>query len=447
MNKKLVITLVILGVLIVGTLVANNIVGSRVAESVDKQLQAMKDDDTGLLPFEFEYESVSASPINGSVTITNFNIIAEDIDFGTFKSEAIELSMPLGEIFAIMNDKELTAVNKMSIELVSPYFSYEGVKMFEADMFELSYDGEISFFELDRAEEGLLPSTRQSVAVSTRNMGLANSDEIMDLLEEDLEDIGPFAASLREQLKEKSDLDIALSFDPEMKKFRLKEFMSRTSFATIEGEGEVNFDGEGVEDFEPVGGQFEIAYETGAYEMDDPNFGSFKYAGGDLYVKAEFEMPGDDFFEPPVVNFTVKMDMDELQFTISDDDLYDAAMQGIPLESPEISIKAFVIDIEKDGDSMDLNELKLNIKDQINLNAYMHIEGDGDIDITSGLDAGLGAKIKSAKIEISDLSEMLNEMVQDFEEGFPKPFPRKGDKIVIELSGSLEDPIIKGVTD
>ena len=446
MNKKLVITLVVVGVIIAGTLIANTIVGSRVAESVDQQLKSMQTDDSMMLPFEFEYESVSSNPIGGSVTIHNFKIASEELDNASFKAESVEMSMPLSEILSIMNEgKKLESIHKMSIALITAEISMDNQVMFKADEFALSYDGELSIFEIERAEQGILPSTRQSVGIRARGMRVTNVEEAL----KDLDVFSDYSDSFISQLKERQDLDLQVSFDPDKKTLTIDELSQKNGYSSMEGEGTILFTGEKVEDFEPVGGDLEISYDVNAYEMNNPMFGYISTDGGSMSLKADFKMPEGDFMElgTPSFNFEYKAKIDNFEMDLNQENLMSAAQAGIPLEDSKISIRTMEIDIEKQAGSLDLNTLKVNIKDFVNLDAYAHLEGIDEEDMIGSMASGIGVNISDAKIEISDMSESIQELFEGFEESMPKPFPRKGGKIIIELSGDVGNPTIKGVTD
>ena len=119
-----------------------------------------------------------------------------------------------------------------------------------------------------------------------------------------------------------------------------------------------------------------------------------------------------------------------------------AKVKKLDIKKPQ----KFEIDFEKNGSRIDLNTMKIDLKDYMKVDAYFHLDvpDGGDIKGLEGLEF---LKIESAKVELSNLSDSMKELLEMMEMDLPKPFPREGDKIVIEVYGSFADPKIKGVTD
>lgn len=447
MKKKSIIILAVVVVLAVGIFIANSVIGAKVADSVDQQLKAMIKEQGSEIPVTITYSHVTASPITGSVTIHDYAISEPNEDV-TMTGASVKLGMPLTEIFALSNDKELKSIRKMSITMETPEIKAAGIVMFEADYFRLAYDGELSLFELKNAENGILPQSRQAVAVSARGMKV-NQENLQDALEA----LGLFDSqvsigdALKEQFKEKSDFDFSAEFDPDKKLLTIDNFSSKTGIADMSAFGSLNFTGDSVDDFEPVSGDFTASYEMKAYEMDNPAIGKIKFGGGNMEATFDFDASKESTLIPdmPDFNLSLQTSMNGFEIELLDEMEQTMAQSGIPLSQKSIKFNEFEIDFRKQGDEMSLRKLVIDIEDFVNLEASISMES-GKTTNMFGMETE-EAVFKSSKIEISGLSDELKTMIEEMEENMPKPLPRKGDKIVIELSGSLSNPQIKGVTD
>lgn len=447
MKRRPIIILVIIVIISAGIFITNRVMGNKVAEAVDDQLQTMIREKGAELPFALRYSHITSSPIAGSVTIHDYTISVEEEIGGGMSGSSVELSMPITEVLALANGKELTAINKMTITMQDPETKSEsGLVIFEADYFRLSYDGELSLFELERVEMGFLPKSRQSVAISARGMRVA-SENINGFFDE----LGfqiPAQASLMERFNEKADFELSVEFDPDKKVLVVDKFSSKNGFSNANGSATLYFQGDTVEEFEGKSGKFSVSYEMDAYETEFPEVGKLVFSGGSMEVSGDFDNSREKALLTPGVpdlNISLQTSLDGFEIELDDqvDDLI--SRSGIPLNQNSLKINEVQIDFRKDEDDINLKELLIDIENTLTLKATMQMAKGTTTDIFGMENEDM--IFSSSKIEISGLSDSIQEMIDEMEATLPKPLIRKGNKIVIELTGSLSNPQIKGVTD
>ncbi|MCE7991222.1 MAG: hypothetical protein HEP71_04545 [Roseivirga sp.] len=450
MKRKPIIILVVLVTISAGIFITNRALGNKVAESVDEQLQSIIKEKGAELPFDLQYSHITASPMTGSVTIHNYAIIVEEEEEemgGGMTGSSVKLSMPITEVLALGKGKELMAINKMTITMEDPETRSEsGLVVFEADYFRLSYDGELSLFELERAEKGFLPESRQQVAISAKGMRVA-SENFGELLEE-LDFQLPANDALSEQFKEKADFELSVEFDPDKKVLVVDEFSSKNGFSKVKGSGALYFEGNSVEEFESKRGNFSVSYQMESYETEYSEMGKIVFDGGSMEVSGDFDYSRQNAMLPPGIpdmNISLETSLDGFEIELGDEFNQLIAQTGISLNQNSLKINEIQIDFKKENDEINLKELLIDIEDMVRLKATIKMAKGTTTNIFGMEDEDM--LFSSSKIEISDLSDSLEEMIEEMEASMPNPFPRKGSKIVIELTGALSNPQIKGVTD
>ncbi len=451
MSKKVIIFLIIDAIVVIGAIIANSVIGSQVAESVDQQLQVIFKENAATAPFDFEYDKVTASPIGRSVTISGFKAKGGELPVD-LTAKAIKLKMPFSEILALAGDKELKSIHKMSIDMQEPLFNTDKSEAsFKAKSMKLSFDGEVSLFELENIENGLLPTTRQSIDINCQNMRF-------DGLQEMLADFSPQAPveiqSFGNQFEQEGNFRLSLGYDPKVKQIHLKRMESSSESIDFNANAIFNFMGESIEDFEPKDAHIEARYNVTKLKQSYPELGEYEVRKADVAFEIDlnFDKSTDNASLSPLSIFPIKnmsydIEVKDISFKPTEELSSMMNQPNVPIQIDDIKLNDMTLDFKMDGDVMRLDALSLDIDNMIKLNAkakmsYQTMPNAGFF----GEDAEV-LVFDNAHIELSQLSDQLMELVEMMEEDMPRPFPRKGNKIIIDLSGPVTSPDIKGIID
>lgn len=450
MSKKLIVFFAVVVVVIAGLFVANNVIGARVASSVDEQLQVIFTENAATAPFQFEYDEVTASPLGRSVTISGFKVRGEDLFPVDMEAQSVKLKMPLSEILALANNKELKSINKMSIDLQQPVFkSEETAAKFSAKSMKMTYTGEASLFEMERMDEGFLPSTKQSIDVHFQDMGWEGIEDLLAMLPNQVQ------STLGDSYSQKGSFRLSAEFDPYKKQINFKRWEIDSKTTTVKAQALFNFTGDSFEDFEPKDGYVEMDYALGKLKESFPELGeySIKKVKAELELDLDFEKARDNpesaniFAMTPIQNLSYSMRVDGLKLEPSESMTDQISQFDASFDLSVFSVNKMNIDFEMKNGEMSLNDLTIKIDDLIDLQGsakmgYEVLPNQGYF----GEEAEV-AVFENAHIEIESKSLWIDELIKGMEAPMPKPFPRKNGKLIIDISGPISNPTFKGVND
>lgn len=450
MSKKPIIFLAIVVVAIASLFITNNIIGAKVASSVDDQLQAILSSNEATATLLFEYDEVTANPLGRSVTLTGFKWSGGDFMDIDMQGESVKLKIPLSEIITLAGSNELKSIRKMSIDLRNPVFkSQDSEAKLLAKSMKLAFDGEASLFEIERMNKGILPSTKQSIDINFQDMRWENIGESFTTLPEEVQ------SALGTAQNALADYRLSIDFDPYKKKLNVKrlEVASKSTSASLEAE--FNFTGESFEDFVPKDGHIEMDYSLSKLKESLPEIGEYSInkVKASLVMDLDFEklrgniVSKDIFSINPIESLNLSLSIDKLKLEPSQDVSNILGQFSTPIDLSVFSMKKMQIDFETKNKEMNINTLTLQVDDMIDVEGSVKMEYQA---LPNQIYDGAEDEVlvfEKAYIEIESLSTDIDEIIRGLEDSMPKPFPRKNGKIIIDIIGPASNPIIKGVTD
>lgn len=450
MNNKTVIIIASLILVVVSLIIGNNIVGAQVAKSVDGQLQVIFTENAATAPFQFEYDEVKANPLGRSVTIIGFKMHGTGVFPMDMEASSVKLKMPLSQILEVAKNKDLKSINNMSIDLQNPVFKSEDSEAkFVAESMKLSFNGEASLFEMERMDQGILPSTKQSIDLHFKDMGWENIEDMMLELPEELK------SAFGSKYSQSGDFRLALAYDPDKKQINLKRWEVNNKRTNIKGQALLNFTGNTFEDFEPKNGHIKMSYALSQFIDAKSDLGEFSLEKAEVILETDldFEKASDNLASgditslTPIKNLSYSMNVEGLKLA-SAENLNDIFPQlGTSITFETFSMNKMTLDFEIANKEMELNTLTIQVDDMIDIEGSAKMEYQT---LPNQRYDGVEDEVlvfEKAHLEIESKSNEIDELIQMLEETMPKPFPRKNGKIIIDLSGPLSKPTIKGVTD
>lgn len=450
MSKKLIIFLVIDVIVITSLIIANNVIGARVESSVDEQLQAIFTENAATAPFQFEYNEVKANPFGRSITITGFKMLGDQFIPLDMQANSVKLKMPVSEIISLARNKELKSINKMSIDLQGPVFkSEDSDARFLAKSMKMTFRGEASLFEMERMDDGFLPSTKQSLDINFQDMGWEGIEDLMLELPEQVQ------SALGAAYSQTGDFRLAVEYDPYKKQINLKRWEMDSKTTSAKGQALFNFTGDSFEDFEPKDGHIEMEYTLGKIKESYPELGEYSLKKAELgfNLDLDFEKSRDNFSSTnvlsltPIKSLTYNMSMEGLKFEPAESLTDMIAQFDTSIDLSLVSLNRMALGFKMGNQDMELTTLALRLNNLVELTgkakmAYQLLPNQGYF----GEEAEV-LVFDNAHFEIESKSKEIDELLQILEESMPGPFPRKNGKLIIDLSGPISNPTIKGVTD
>lgn len=450
MSKKLIIFLTVDALIIASLFIANNAIGARVESSVEEQLQIIFTENAANAPFQFEYDEVKANPFGRSVTISGFKVIGDDFAPLDMEAESVKLKMPLSEILGLARNKELKSINKMSIDLQRPVFkSEDSDARFMAKSMKMTFKGEASLFEMERMDNGFLPSTKQSIDLHFQDMGWDGIEDLMSALPAQVQ------SAMGSTYSQTGDFRLTVEYDPYKKQINLKRWEMDGKTTSAKGQAVFNFTGESFNDFEPKNGHVEMSYDMAKVKEAFPELGeySLKKASIDFELDLDFanlfniQKLSDFSSLSPLKSLNFNMNIEGLKLTPSEN-LNDTFSQlGTSVDLSTFSMNRMALAFNMTNKKMELGDLTLKLENLLDLSAsakmsYEVMPNQGFF----GDDAEV-LVFDKAHLELESKSVEIDGFIRGMEESMPKPFPRKNGKLIIDLSGPITNPTIKGVTD
>ncbi len=450
MNRKSLIILILAIIVISSIFIVNAVVAKKIAKSVDQQLQTLLSENDPALGLQFDYGQVNANPIGRSVTITDFKMRGIDPYDIDIEASQVKLKTSLSEILSLAGNSNLKSLRELSIDLQNPIFkSEESQPSFTAKSMKILFNGEVSPFEIERIDNGILPSTKQSVALHFQDMGWENVEELMQEVPDEVRSI------LGSNYNQSGNFSFALAFDPYKKQIHLTQWEINNRTTSASGNAFINFVGDSFDEFEPKDGHVEMEYKLGKIKESYPELGEYSLKKFNLGFELDLDFesvsngPSATNFlsSTPIKSLTYRMNAEGLKLAPSESLNNTISQFDTSAALNALSMKKMALEFEMSEGKMELGKLEVKVDDLVDLTAnaimsYQVLPGQG----LFGEEAEV-LVFDNAYLEVRSQSKSIDDLIEMLEVNLPKPFPRKNGKTIIDMSGPVDNPTIKGVND
>ncbi len=437
MFKKILLSLLV--IFIVAFFIGNFVLGQFLAGLIDEEVKSnlSKMD----LPFDLEYGELSINPIMGKVCIEKINVTNFQEAPIDFKCDEISLNLSLLDGIK-MASRQALFISSFDVVVENPtVFSEVFSNEINFGSVGVSFDGSIT--------EEMLNDLETKLPNESQNLGIAFSDLKVTLPTEFLEELDLSKQATDElldlikMLAVIDDFYLELNFSPESNQLAINELSVSTPFLDFENSVKLNYTGKNPE---------EILPEMLELKSD------FRFSPSSLSLGIP-ELTGSISLNEMSSSIDVLLDLEDWE------ELEDGIPQGsFSLEllglkgqftnpqKRELSLTQFEsmlgvdvndIRIDKASVSFEMQEQTFSVSNTSINSSLGSIDLSTEISIVDeDLDESV---ITEGLIVISDLSPELKKLISDLELSIGETLPRDGQDIILDFSGEVGDPKIKGL--
>ncbi|WP_167619736.1 hypothetical protein [Maribellus sediminis] len=419
MKIKTVLLFIVL--LIAVVVVGNSIYGNKLAKEIDAELKAKIADNE--LPVNIDYAKVKVNPLFSKVKIIGVSVGNPGGEV-TFKCEMFDIDIPYKEAQRWLESTEFEEIRSVKIKLVKPEFSgEEAIAFVTFNNLVIDFDGQLTKADFENLKTRF-PEKKQELVLSFSGMSVKLPENMYS---------NPPVSQLLEQFSNVDAGSYALVYNPDSKEIDIQNFSIKSPVVTYKGHTTIKYEGMGFEDFKP-----ESAYMESSLKLEPKNFEWEDENGG----KGEFQLDKLVFHNKSTVTFN-KQNFPQGDMTLELVNLkvrYDNANNNTGKSMMNFSLDD--LDVDRLNINYHLDEEKLSISDSRIKSSLLDAELYADVDVTaSNL---FNSSINEAKLTVKKLAPDLEKMVNGLEQQLGKELPRENEAIVLELSGKLARPTIKG---
>lgn len=407
--------------LVVAVFVGNHILGNKIANEIDVQLKTNIEKNE--LPVSIDYTEVKVDPLFTSVKLVGVSIAAPE-EAGTFKSKEIEIDIPYKEALRLAGSTEFEELKSFAIKFVNPEFvGLELELMVKLDELTIDFDGHLTKENLENLQNKF-PDEKQELTFSFSGLKIDLPEEYAKI---------PLLSELQKQFSELDKGSYTLAYLPEKKEVNIKEFSITSPIISYNGNSSLSYKGSGFNDFKPQNAhvQSELILKPDNFEWEDEN-GKGEFSLGKLAFKTNMHVNLDNKTLP---EGEMSIDVQKLKINYGDENQNSGGGSPLNMTFNNVDMEKleFHYKLEDEVLSITDTEIKSSILDAI-IFANVQIDPSNPVNST----------ITDAKIEVGKMSSDLETMIAGFEQQMGKELPRTNGKIILELSGKIASPKIKG---
>jgi len=424
MKHKVLITALI--IILTGVFVGNWVYGTVLSKKIEKQLISLFQ--TVDAKHQLEFNKVKVNPLLSKLQIKGFTISTlqgQEVISG----QELILDMPYSEVMRLLNDKKVEELKSLKLKVADLSVYVEGANdSLLVNQLLIDFDGHLLKADIENIQNQF-PESKQELMLQAKGLRFAQTPWMNNL------------GFTEDQIKEFNwveELKVDLSFNPNKQEFKVADLHMLSPLMNCVSEGTVKYAGNGLANVKTtsVNSAFKLELNNNGIEWGDPSTtGRFaidklmidtesavSYAGSSPVIQSQ---ASDVLLE----NFSVEFSGDKkAQLEAS------AALLGLKLDKVNIKRLSIQSNMENNAFVIKNTELKSSL-----LNAEL------DARIQMNEQAPGASQIEYGTLIISDLVPGLQNALSTFELVTGQSLPRKGKAIVLEMSGAVSRPNIKGL--
>ena len=419
MKTKIILPVIV--VLFVAVLVVNGIYGARIAKEIDANLKSLIAENE--LSGEITYSKVKVNPLFSKVRIAEVNVAVTD-ESGSFSCESVDIDVPYKEVLRWTESEELEEIKSFKITLVKPQLNGReaGVSVEFSDLV-VDFDGELSKADFENLAVQF-PDKKQKIELSFSDLKVKFSGNVVRT---------PLISQLQEQFSNIDAGSYTLVYNPDSKEINVPEFLIESPVISYKGHALFKYDGNNASEFKPKALETETAMrlEPKRFKWEDENGGKGEFQLDKLVFNTNTSISFDNrSFPQGDMNIDVKNLI--INYNGGNTNRGNSMMN---LSFKDLDIKSLKFNYHLDKEKLSITDSRI---ESSLLEADIYAEADID-------DSNLAnSTINEAKITVHKLGPDLEKLVSALEMQMGKELPRENGAIVLELSGKLLRPTIKG---
>jgi hypothetical protein len=437
MFKKILLSLLV--IFIVAFFIGNFVLGQFLSGLIDEEVKSnlSKMD----LPFDLEYGELSINPIMGKVSIEKINVTNFQEAPIDFKCDEISLNLSLLDGIK-MASRQALFISSFDVMVENPtMFSEVFSNEINFGSIEVYFDGNITEEMLNDLETKL-PHEEQNLGVSFSDLKVelpAESLEELDLSKQATEEL----LDLVKMLASIDDFCLELNFSPDSKQLSISELSVSTPFLDFENSVKLNYTGQNLQDILPemLELKSDFSFSPNSLTLGIPELtGSISLNEISSSIDILVDLEDWEELEDGIPQGSFSMELLGLQGQFTKPQKRELSLNQF---ESMLGVDVNDIRIDKASVSFEMQEQTFSVSNTSINTSHGSIDFSTDISIVDeDLDESI---ITEGLIVISDLSPEFKKLISDLELSTGETLPRDGQDIILDFSGEIGDPKIKGL--
>jgi hypothetical protein len=420
MKAKIILPVVVV-IFLVALFIANRIYGNKIANEIDFQLKSKIEKNE--FPASIVYSEVNVNPLFSKVQIVGVSV-SDTKENVSFKCNELNIDIPYKEALRLAESNEFEEMYSVKLNFVQPKIEYADSKILvEMNDLIVDFDGHLTSADFENIQT-TFPAEKQNLEFSFTklklNMPAANVGR-------------PPLSELQKQFTEFDKGSYSLAFNPETKELNVKQFAIESPVVSYKGNTVFTYDGNGLNDFKPKTAELEsdLLFQPKDIDWEDEKGGKGEFSLAKLSFKTNSHIAFENQIFP---EGEMKLNIEKLKINFDDKKsgngggLFNLSMNNIEMDKLELN---YLLSAEK-----------LSITDSKIKSSLIDATVFADVNMDRSNPAN--SNINEAQIKVKSLSADLEKMLSGFERQMGKELPREDGVIVLELTGKLARPTIKG---
>jgi len=412
--------------MLIGLFIGNWVYGAMLSKKIETQLIKRLELVNDIV--EVRYGNIGVNPLFSKIKVDGF-VITSKTESQIIKGKHLELNMSYSEALGLITSKTLEEVKSFRVNLreLEVYAEETNDKLMVNEIM-LDFDGYLTKLDLSNIHNAF-PVKKQVVRLVAADISLAQSPwaKTLGLTDQQVTDFNKI---------DKVTVDVL--FNPNKKVLDVRNFSFLSPIVTLQSKASLSYTGDGVKGMRPKQTSSEIDLKlnkNGAEWGDAESTGRFSLQN--LLVQLEAIVK----YEEGVPHLSAQKSSVLLEdFKVIYAGQKKAQLEArtalIGLKMDEIDIKRFALESALEDDNLVVKNAQLR-SSLVN----------ADLDAIIKLDVAdyKASEIVKGKLVISQLLENLKNGLVTFEMMTGQTIPRDGDDIIVEMSGRVGRPTIKGL--
>lgn len=408
--------------LIIGNWIYGNILAKKIELQIEQQVASVFEG------AEVKFEKIQVNPLLSKLEFYGLQVVNKQ-GADLLRCSKVKLGMPYSEAMRLLKTKQFEEIKTFRVHVSDAAVFLEGVddQLLIEEVF-FSYKGHLTKQDIEQLDDKF-PNKKQTVKIDANGLSFAETPWMGAL---------GFTSEQVDHFNKIEKLTADFSFNPNKQLIKLNDLLIHSPLLSCTSVGELNYKNEGLKNIKTThsSSSFELKLNDRGVEWGNAETNG-KYTLGNMYVK----MDGDVSYTDSLPHIHAQ----STQLLIEDLSVEFAGAKKAQLETQTALLGLKM-------DKLMLKRLALNSK----LENNQLIISEGEL-LSSIMNAELQAKInvdkrnhKHSQIEkatliISDLVPGIENALTTFELMTMQSLPRKGKSIVLEMSGDVTRPNIKGL--
>ncbi|MCG8579641.1 MAG: hypothetical protein MI866_06980 [Bacteroidales bacterium] len=422
-NTRILLTVLLIIIsLLVGNWIYGNILSKKIESHIERQIELVIDD------AEVSFEKVKVNPLFSKLEFHGLKVVNEN-GVELLRSSEVKLGMPYSEAMRLLKSDTFEEIKTFNVRFFDTALFIEnaGDNLLVDELF-FSFKGHLTKQDIEQLDSKF-PDKKQAVKIEATGLSFAQTPW-MDAL--------GFSPEQVKQFNKVDKLTARLTFNPDKKELELNDLLLHSPLVTYTSEGQLHYKDEGLKNMKLTHSSSAMEMQLNNKELEWGNAETNgKYKLGNLYLKMDGDVSYNDSM-PEINSQSTQLLLENLsvEYEGAKRAQLEAQTAMLGLKMDKLTVKRFAINSELANNELIISDselqsslFKAELEAKIRINSFNH----------------KSSQIEKGTLIVSDLVPGIENALATFELMTMQSLPRKGKTIVLEMSGDLTRPNIKGL--